>query len=307
MLQIYRLGVVLLLALSAQISFADQTICQRKNSAPIPRNPLTRVQAIIISSDGTCPKGYRAVTTISDKQSIEQIALGVYRTNGSSVGQGPKGDAGPAGPLGPKGPKGDTGPQGPAGPQGPQGPAGPRGAPGEGGSHPGSPPMAIDIYNSDATSWACTDVDLQEHCADVDGCQIVITAINETNAANSVVTISERIFIEPPTSFYNVPTNALSYPIPVDSAEFGTGIGLYGYTREEGENGSHRRWRIGTDNRYTIFAPWDGETTAMFNYLNYRCPNSGGVNGVPYALNSIYKFTIRSAPHWRSRVFIYDN
>ncbi len=292
------------------VVFADDLICQRKNKAPTPKNPNTRVQAIVLGSGGACPAGYKPITVISGKETIQKLASDVFETKAAGIAKGPQGPAGVQGPAGIQGPKGDTGAQGPIGPQGPvgpQGPTGPRGPAGEGGSHPGSAPLALDIYNSDNTTWACTEVDLQEHCADVDGCQLVITAINETDAANSVRTISERIFIEPPTSFYNVPTNSFSYPIPVDPAEFGSGIGLYGYTREEGENGQHRRWRIGTDTRYTIFAPWDGEITAMFNYVNSRCPNSGGANGPAYGLNRIYKFVLRSAPKWRSRVFVYDN
>lgn len=73
----------------------------------------------LADSDGTCPKGYKAV---------QWSVQGPPGEPGSPGQPGAAGEQGPAGATGPAGPKGDAGPAGSQGPAGPQGPAGQSGA-----------------------------------------------------------------------------------------------------------------------------------------------------------------------------------
>jgi hypothetical protein len=134
-------------AVSAVLAVASDAsadvLCQRKNLAN-PKNPKTRVQALVVSKTGVCRKGFRKVATILTEANVDQQIQTRISQQGAGP-QGPKGDkgdtgaAGPqgiqgvTGPVGPQGLQGETGPQGiqgVAGPVGPQGPIGLTGATG---------------------------------------------------------------------------------------------------------------------------------------------------------------------------------
>jgi hypothetical protein len=210
-----------------------------------------------------------------------QGPAGAAGAQGLRGAAGPQGVAGPMGPQGPQGPAGAsiTGPQGPVGPQGPAGPAG------GSGSHPGSAPLRFEVYNSDASSWACVDVNLASLCGDDDGCRIDLLMHHETDGNDMVRAISEHIYMEQPSLSAN------------------RSPGIYGYTRQEG--GGDHAWILGISNQYTIFEPW--EWVYMLNYRHSYCPGQNGSTGPSYAGSDLYKFTIMSHPSVRTSVVVYDN
>ncbi len=109
-------------------------LCQRKN-VENPRNPNTRVQALVVSKSGICPRGFRTVAELLTPAAIDQ-QIGTRIATLPRGAQGPKGDTGPAGAAGQQGAAGQPGVAGPqgiagaAGATGPQGPQGERGATG---------------------------------------------------------------------------------------------------------------------------------------------------------------------------------
>jgi len=142
-------------------------------------------------------------------------------------------------------------------------------------------PLVFEVYNPDTKTWACEDKNLTEYCGDEDGCNIRLELQHETDGNDQVRVIEENIFMEQPSMSNN------------------RNIGTYGWTRQDGGDYS---WITGTNNRYTIFGPWDW--TYAFNYKHQNCQGQGGVAGS--AWDDPYKFTFMSHPNVRTKVIIYD-
>lgn len=222
----------------------------------------------------TCPKGW---TTLNGE------GLNVKGDAGPQGPAGPAGAAGAAGKQGDKGATGATGAQGPTGAAGPQGPVGPAGGTG---AHTGKPRQEYLIESPDGDHVGCLDVNLESICGDPDGC-IIDLFMQHTSASerDAFKVIREHIGIEQPEFSEN------------------TASGLFGHTRQEG--GGDHDFILGIVNRYQIFSPWDW--AGMYNFRPEGCPGQVGADSPAYQGVDLYKFTIRTHQHVRTRVIVYDN
>ena len=142
-------------------------------------------------------------------------------------------------------------------------------------------PMVFVIEGTN--SYGCSGTkNLENHCGDFDGCDIRLQMQNTLSSDDEVRTIDEHIYMEEDLSKNNHD-------------------GTYGWTRQEG--GGDYSWITGTENRYTIFSPW--EWTFMFNYQHDWCPAHTGYGNGP-AFENHYEFEFMTRPHITTRVIIYD-
>lgn len=146
----------------------------------------------------------------------------------------------------------------------------------------GSPPLEFEVYNSDTTTYACVEKDLEEYCGDLDGCTIRLLMHHETDGNDMVRIIDENIYMEQPALSNN------------------RGAGRYGWTRQGG--GGDYGWITGSSGQYEIFAPWSWMW--VHNYRHDYCPGQTG-NGP--AFSDPYTFNFMSHPQVRTNVIVYDS
>lgn len=194
--------------------------------------------------------------------------------NGRSVsetweGSLPQGPPGPEGPQGPAGSPGSAGATGATGPQGPPGPAG------------SVAPSQTIVLNTgvNTTYYRCTDVNLQNECADPEGCTIRMVMHHKTDSNNQVRIIDQHIIMEN-WRYYGVNTSN----------------GIYGWTRQSG--GGDNSWISGTQNA-KVAGPWD------WAWIHTYRTTHNGCNGGNYRL-PIYNFSFMTHPAVQTTFFVYD-
>lgn len=146
----------------------------------------------------------------------------------------------------------------------------------------GSAPLKFEVYNSDTSTYACVEQDLEEWCGDEDGCTIRLLMQHETEGNDQVHIIDEHIYMEQVVLSNN------------------NGAGIYGWTRQGG--GGEYGWITGTTSRYQIFSPWNW--IWAHNYRHDWCSGQSG-NGPAFA--SPYRFNFMSHPHIRTNIIVYDS
>ncbi|WP_268407858.1 golvesin C-terminal-like domain-containing protein [Alteromonas sp. a30] len=145
------------------------------------------------------------------------------------------------------------------------------------------PPLIFDVYNNDTSTYACVTKDIQQHCADVDGCTIRLQLQHETDSNDQVRTIEEHMYLEG-----NLSNNNRE--------------GTYGWIRQEGGGDYAFILGVNENTRYEIYKPWNW--TWAFNYVHSLCNN--GVNGPAFIGANKYKVSFMSHPEVKTRVLIYD-
>ncbi len=144
------------------------------------------------------------------------------------------------------------------------------------------PPILTSVSGSDNVNWSCADVDLTEHCSDLDGCTANLHLQHKLDPNDMVRGIKEYLYFE----------NALTSKAK--------GQGLNGYTRQSA--GGEHGWITGTSGLYTLFAPWGW--VGAYNYRPSFCPGQNGRNSAAH--RNPYLITVASHPHVNAVVVIED-
>jgi hypothetical protein len=120
------------------------------------------------------------------------------------------------------------------------------------------PPMVIETTdNAPTKEWQCQTINIKDHCADQDGCEVV-TLFQHKAYYDQVRVYSARLFIE------DVSTGGFSNKVVPDR--------IYGWTTFE--SGHSIGWNLGnpsTSYRYHIYSPW--YWMYMSNYIHSYCPD----------------------------------
>lgn len=144
------------------------------------------------------------------------------------------------------------------------------------------PPQISLLSGTDNIAWSCQDIDLTEHCNDLDGCTVNMHLQHRIDPNDMVRGIKEYLYFE----------NA--------STSLAKGRGLNGYTRQSA--GGEHGWIMGTAGLYTLFAPWGW--VGGYNYRPAFCPGQNGRNSPAHA--NPYLITVASHPHVNSVVIVED-
>lgn len=144
------------------------------------------------------------------------------------------------------------------------------------------PPLITSVSGPDLVNWSCSDVDLREHCSDLDGCTVNLHMQHKIDPNDMVRGIKEYLYFE----------NAMT--------SNQKGRGLNGYTRQSA--GGEHGWITGTAGLYTLFAPWGW--VGGYNYRPGFCPGQNGRNSAAHA--NPYLVTVASHPHVNAIVVTED-
>ena len=143
------------------------------------------------------------------------------------------------------------------------------------------PPMVLSLKSPNLTEWACVNVNLKEHCGDLDGCKVTLNMTHKIDGTDKTLGIQEFLYFEN----------------RVNSTKKGNG--KYGYTRQAG--GGQHFWITGNTTRYTMYAPW--AWSYMYNYRHAYCPDQTGHGP---AFKAPYKVSLMNHPHVNIVVIIED-
>jgi len=144
-------------------------------------------------------------------------------------------------------------------------------------------PQQIHVVASpDTTNWQCTDIDLGEHCSDLDGCAVNLHMQHRIDGNDLVRGIRQHLYFE----------NA--------ATSLSRARGLNGYTRQAG--GGEHGWVTGSTALHTLFNPWGW--SAGYNYRPAFCPGQSGRNSASHT--NPFLITIASHPHVSTVVIIED-
>lgn len=144
-------------------------------------------------------------------------------------------------------------------------------------------PKIVFVLDSDnTTDWKCQNINLQESCGDLDGCNITLSLQHKIDGTDMVRGVEERIFME-----HSMLSNN-KHP------------GTHGYTRQQ--SGGEMAWITGTAAKYHMFAPWGW--IYMQNYEHQLCPGNRGRQG--NAFPNPYDFQMLVHPHVRALIMIED-
>jgi serine protease len=143
------------------------------------------------------------------------------------------------------------------------------------------PPMIFDVNHSDTSTWVCVEKDVQQHCADEDGCTIRFVMQHEVN--DSVRAIDAHFYIENSLSNNHEP-------------------GLHGWMVEDAGGINSFILGYSVNHKYDISGPWGW--AAINNYKHQNCNN--GVQGPAFIGQDKYKLTFIAHPHHKVKFIIYD-
>ncbi|MEI6849853.1 MAG: hypothetical protein WCK29_02340 [archaeon] len=141
--------------------------------------------------------------------------------------------------------------------------------------------ITFSLSSPDSVTYSCQNINLQDYCADEDGCDIRLEMQNKNDGYDQVRTIDEHIYMEQSSMSGN------------------KNSGIYGWTRQEG--GGDYSWITGTSGQYTLFDPWSW--VWMLNYAHSYCPGQTGT-GPAYA--DPYVFNFMGNPSINTKVIVYD-
>lgn len=144
------------------------------------------------------------------------------------------------------------------------------------------PPQMELLSGPDNVNWQCTNIDLREHCGDLDGCTANLHMAHKLDPNDMVRGIKEYMYFE----------NALSSQQK--------GAGLNGYTRQSA--GGEHGWITGSSGLYTLFAPWGW--AGAYNYRPSFCPGQNGRNSPAH--RNPFLITVASHPHVNTVIIIED-
>lgn len=144
------------------------------------------------------------------------------------------------------------------------------------------PSVMTMLSSKDNAIWSCEDLDLSEHCSDLDGCTIALHMQHKLDTYDKVRGIKEYLYFE------NALTSQNKY------------AGLNGYTRQSA--GGEHGWITGTSGLYTLFAPW--AWASAYNYRPAFCPGQNNRNSLAH--KNPYLITIASHPHVNTVVILED-
>jgi hypothetical protein len=173
------------------------------------------------------------------------------------------------------------------------------------------PPIRKEIYYPDKTRWKCEKVDIEEHCADDDGCTIKANMQHEAYY-DQVRVYKGRIFLE---------------DIKEGGFSNNTYKGIYGWTTFE--SGGYAAYLLNlSTNRYNLFSPWSWmyvlnydhsycwvekakiDPVKQWNYTYNTSPTElGSMAGKPgpgYTNEDKYKINVLVNPNVKLRLEIYD-
>jgi len=144
------------------------------------------------------------------------------------------------------------------------------------------PPQINLLSGFDNTTWQCQNVDLSEHCGDLDGCTVNLHMQHRIDGNDMVRGIKEYLYFE------NSLTSAAR------------GAGKNGYTRQSA--GGEHGWITGSSGLYTLFAPW--AWVGAYNYRPAHCPGQNGRNSAAH--RNPFMVTLASHPHVNAVVIVED-
>jgi len=143
-------------------------------------------------------------------------------------------------------------------------------------------PVIVSVKPESTSKWACRDIQLEDHCGDLDGCTVKLLLQHTVNGADQVRGVDEHLFMENPATSSN---------------KKGT---VAGYTRQSA--GGEHLWESGPGApRRTVFAPWGW--AQLLNYRSAHCPGQTG-NSAPHS--DPYQFTLMSHPHVHTVAIVKD-
>jgi hypothetical protein len=144
------------------------------------------------------------------------------------------------------------------------------------------PPVMTMVSGRDNTNWSCEDLDLSEHCSDLDGCTVSLHMQHKLDPNDMVRGIKEYLYFE----------NSLT--------SLNKNSGVNGYTRQSA--GGEHGWITGTAGLYTLFAPWGW--AGAYNYRPAFCPAQNSRNSPAH--RNPYLITVASHPHIHTVVILED-
>lgn len=144
------------------------------------------------------------------------------------------------------------------------------------------PPQMLLLSGFDNTTWQCQDIDVREHCGDLDGCTFNLHMQHRIDANDQVRGIKEYLYFE------NELTSTAKKP------------GLHGYTRQSA--GGEHGWMTGSTGLYTLFTPWNW--ASAYNYRPGACPGQNGRNSAAHT--DPYLLTLVSHPHLNTVITVED-
>ena len=145
------------------------------------------------------------------------------------------------------------------------------------------PPIVMQLKEPGDRTWACSArVNLERHCADADGCTVVINMTHKHDRNDKTLGIKEFLFME-----------------QIENSNNKSG-GVYGYTRQAA--GGEVHWITGINRHYTIFAPWGW--IHMLNYDHEYCPAQQRRRGTPY--KNPFEFSFLLHAHVSGYVIVED-
>jgi len=168
------------------------------------------------------------------------------------------------------------------------------------------PPLELELAYSDSVRWACQQLNLEDHCADRDGCTIEARMQHEQET-DQVRVYSTTLYLEEtePGGFSN-----------------NTAAGIYGWSTWD--SGTTTAFILDRNSRYgDIFHPWNW--FFIQNYEHQRCwvpnpldqetyntgnsPSQGATRGSPsgsFRGDQKYIVNILLHPHVKLRLKLYD-